>query len=89
MNYETPKVPEENTKEIFMSKARSEVDRLVAEARITPEEAEEKLASAELIETGLSDDPEYDARQFVGAGVYTEEEMVALLSEKERPEAGL
>jgi hypothetical protein len=46
MNYETPKVPEENTKEIFMSKARSEVDRLVAEARITPEEAEEKLASA-------------------------------------------
>ena len=82
MKFEQPDAPESNKKSVFINKLRSEIDRLVVEGRITEEQGKDKLASAELLEKGFSNDPEYDARQFAGAGVYTEQEIIDLLKEK-------
>ncbi|MDO8729338.1 MAG: hypothetical protein Q7K26_05675 [bacterium] len=80
MSLEQPSSQEAN--KIFINKLRSEIDRLVKEGRITEEQGKGKLASAELLEKGFSNDPEYDARLFAGAGVYEGQEMIDLVKEK-------
>jgi hypothetical protein len=49
---------------------------------ISPKQAEEKRKNAELIETGFSDDPKYDALVFSRAGIATETELVAIFDKK-------
>ena len=75
--------PETNKKEIFLRALDEELAAMEQAGKISPEQAEKKSKAAELIETGLHDDPERDAQLFANAGIVGEEEMIKILTKKE------
>ena len=74
---------EENRKERFLRVLNDELTVMEQAGKISPEQAEKKSKAAELIETGLHDDPERDAQLFANAGIVGEEEMIKILTKKE------
>jgi len=83
-NFETRSSSEENKnpKEVFLAALEEELSAMEQSGRITSKEAEEKIKSASLIETGFSDDPKNDALVFSNAGVAEEKEMLEILNKK-------
>jgi len=69
---------EKNPKELFMEAVEAEL----SATDISEEDAEEKRKAAGLIEGGFSDDPERDAKLFVGAGRDSEKEVIKTLDQK-------
>jgi hypothetical protein len=72
----------ENPRDVFLGALNNELSAMEKTGRISPEQAEEKRKNAELIETGFSDDPKYDALLFSRAGIANETEFVAILDKK-------
>ncbi len=72
----------ENPRDVFLGTLKDELSAMEKAGRISPKQAEEKRKNAELIETGFSDDPKYDALLFSRAGVANETELVAIFDKK-------
>lgn len=72
----------ENQRDAFLIALDNELSAMEQAGRISPEQAKEKRGNAELIETGFSDDPKYDALMFSRAGVSDEKETIAIIDKK-------
>jgi len=81
-NPEKKEAVAENPRDVFLGALNEELSVMEKAGKISPEQAEEKRKSAELIETGFSADPKYDALVFSRAGVANEKELVAIFDKK-------
>lgn len=72
-------VENSDKKSQFMDSVKKHAEALLQEGRITQEQFDDKIKSAELIDTNIPDDTDNAAETFVYSGIASEKEMVEVL----------
>lgn len=91
MSFEFPKneniEKKETPREIFMKTLEEELEKLIQQERITPEDAEDTKRTASLIEEGIDENPKHKAKMFSVIRITGENELNELFKEKASLEA--
>lgn len=76
-------VENSDKKSNFMNSVKKHAEALLQEGRITQEQFDDKIESAELIDANIPDDTDNAAETFVYSGIASEKEMVEILERSE------